>query len=105
MDKTIATIMSFWSAVGLYKKGSIGKQRNKIREEFQEVCSALYEHTLTANDETKQNLEKEIGDLFTALLNFSEMVDLDLEMCAKLSHHKNKDRKYYMKGDECVRDK
>ena len=105
MDKTIATIMSFWAKVGLYKAGCTNKQLKKIREEFMEVCVAFYEYFLTQNDETKRNLEKEIGDLFIAILNFSELLGLDIEICAKLSHEKNNKRNYYMKGNECVRDK
>ena len=106
MDKTIAKIMSFWSAVGLYRRGCVNKQLSKIREEFMEVMKAFYEYLhVDKSEENKLNLQKEIGDLFIALLNFCEILGFDIEMCAKLSHNKNDKRNYYMRGDECVRDK
>ena len=106
MDKTIARIMSFWSAAGLYKAGCVNKQLCKIREEFMELMKAFYEYYyVDKSEENKLNLQKEIGDLFIALMNFCELLGFDIEMCAKLSHEKNQNRNYYMKGDECVRDK
>ncbi len=106
MDKTIADIMSFWSAIGLYKNGCQNKQLAKIREEFMEVMKAFYNlNHVEDSYENKLNLQKEIGDLFIALMNFSELLGFDIEMCAKLSHDKNSSRNYYMRGNECVRDK
>jgi len=106
MDKTIAEIMSFWDKVGLYEKGCKNKQLAKIREEFLEMMNAFYECYYV--DKSKANLislQKEIGDLFIATMNLCEIVGFDIETCAKLSHHKNESRTYYMRGSECVRDK
>jgi len=105
MDKTIAKIMSFWSAIGLYRAGCVSKQLCKVREEFMEVSTAFMHYMINSNQENKEDLQKEIGDLFIALMNFSELLGFDIEMCAKLSHDKNSDRNYYMRGNECVRDK
>jgi len=106
MDKTIANIMSFWTAVGLYENGCQNKQLAKIREEFMEVMESFYKYKHVDDSySNKLLLQKEIGDMFIALMNFSELLGFDIEMCAKLSHDKNSNRNYYMRGSECVRDK
>ena len=106
MDKTIAEIMSFWDKVGLYEKGCKNKQLAKIREEFMEMMKAFYKYNyVDKSPRWKDELQKEIGDLFIAMMNFSELMGFDIESCARLSHHKNESRTYYMRGDSCVRDK
>lgn len=99
-------IYSFWGKVGLYKSGSCFKQAEKVLEESQEVCEAFNIYSRkTRSDSRKLALKKEIGDLFISLFNFCEILGFDLEECVNLSHKKNKDRDYYMKDVECLRDK
>ena len=106
MDKTIAEIQSFWEGVGLYANGCPNKQVAKIREEFMEVLKSFYDFQyVDTSENNKDELERECGDLFISLMNFCEILGFDIELCAKLSHDKNSNRNYYMRGNECVRDK
>jgi NTP pyrophosphatase (non-canonical NTP hydrolase) len=77
-----------------------------VREEFMELMKAFYQYYYVDKSESnRKELQKEIGDLFIALLNFCEILGFDIEVCAKMSHDKNKERDYRMIGGECVRDK
>ena len=83
---------------GIYEKGNIDTQFEKLLEEVDELKDGIE----NKNDE---EIIDAIGDCVVVLTNLANFIDVDIEYCINIAYKVIKNRKGVMKNGHFIRDK
>ena len=83
---------------GIYEKGTVRGQFEKLLEEVEELNQAILE-------KDKRELIDAVGDCVVVLTNLSELAGVKTEDCINIAYKVIKNRKGVMKNGHFIRDK
>ena len=67
----------------------LGTSEEKARKVCEEVAEFYAEHAISHYLDNRNNLYMEIGDVFTALVNYCHSNNIDVQYCIDLANTKN----------------
>ena len=83
---------------GIYEKGTVRGQFEKLLEEVDELKQGL-------ENENDEEIIVAIGDCVVVLTNLANFIDVDIEYCINIAYKVIKNRKGVMKNGNFIRDK
>ena len=83
---------------GIYEKGTVRGQFEKLLEEVDELKQGL-------ENENDEEIIVAIGDCVVVLTNLANFIDVDIEYCINIAYKVIENRKGVMKNGYFIRDK
>ena len=84
--------------IGIYEKGTVRGQFEKLLEEVNELKQGL-------ENENDEEIIDAIGDCVVVLTNLANFIDVDIEYCINIAYKVIENRKGVMKNGHFIRDK
>lgn len=103
MRQLVEDVVIWAKAKGILEKGTGIGQWKKMNEEVGEVIGAMCTEDFLPEEDFKEDLSLEIGDVLVTAIVLAEMYDLGVEGCLAAAYEKISKREGEMKDGQFVK--